>query len=238
MYQPGAKEAVILAGGKGTRLKRIVKDRPKPMAVVAGRPFLERLVHLLYSQGFHRIIFSSGFMAEVIEAHFGDGSSWQMEFEYSVDPFPLGTAGAVRHALSNLYSERFIVLNGDSYCPVDTQRLEKVHSAAAARATLWLVRADDCSRFGSVDLSPDGTVRAFHEKAEVRCPGVINAGIYMLERDAVATIPEGVEVSLEKELFPSLIGHGLYGVIGEQPFLDIGTPEAYASAERFFALGN
>ena len=234
--QPRVSEAVILVGGKGTRLQGVVKDRPKPMAEVAGRPFVEWLLLLLRAQDVRRVLFCTGYMAETIEAHFGDGKQWNMEFAYSRDPCLLGTAGAVRYALTQLHSDRFLVLNGDSYFRVNTNHLQEVHVATGARATLCLVRADDCSRFGSVEIGPDGAVCAFREKISERRSGLINAGIYLLEREVVGTVPEGRAVSLEDELFPALIGHGLYAVVEDHPFLDIGTPEAYASAEQFFAF--
>jgi NDP-sugar pyrophosphorylase family protein len=233
--QPRVSEAVILVGGKGTRLRQVVKDRPKPMSEVAGRPFVEWLLLFLRAHEVRRIIFCTGYMAEAIESHFGNGTQWQMEFAYSRDPVLLGTAGALRRALTLLHADRFLVLNGDSYCEVDIRRLEEAHVARGARATLWLVKVDDCSRYGCVEIGPDGAVRAFREKAGETCPGIINAGVYLLERELVSTIPEGRAVSLETDIFPALIGHGLCGVVATQPFLDIGTPEAYARAELFFA---
>jgi D-glycero-alpha-D-manno-heptose 1-phosphate guanylyltransferase len=133
--QPTVREAAILVGGKGTRLQRVVKDRPKPMAEVAGRPFVEWLL-LLRAQDVRRVVFCTGYMAEVIEAHFGDGRQWKMEFAYSRDPVLLGTAGAVRCALTQLHSDRFLVLNGDSYCHVDTNCLEAGHVASGACGAL------------------------------------------------------------------------------------------------------
>jgi NDP-sugar pyrophosphorylase family protein len=234
MRESGTGEAVILAGGKGTRLQSIVNDRPKPMAQVAGRPFLEWLILLLRAQDVRRIVFCTGHMSAVIEAYFGDGKQWGMEFAYSREQALLGTAGAVRHALPRLRSDRFLVLNGDSYSEADTKQLETAHLARGARATLWCVRAENCQRYGSVEIDRDGAVQAFREKATGRGAGVINAGVYMLEREAVSSISEGRSVSLEAEFFPSLIGHGLYAVVRETPFLDIGTPEAYAAAQVFF----
>ena len=229
-------DAIILVGGKGTRLQSVVNDRPKPMAEVAGRPFVEWLLLGLRAQGVRRTVFCTGYMSEVIEAHFRDGRQWDMDVVYSRDPVPLGTAGAVRCALSQVCSDRFLVMNGDSYCPVDVRRLEDAHITYGACATLWLMRVDDCSRYGSVEIGMDGVVRAFQEKSPNKRSGLINAGIYLLAREVVEAIPQGRAVSLETEFFPQLIGHGLYAVVGEGPFLDIGTPEAYAMAERFFAL--
>lgn len=233
--QRRVNEAVILAGGKGTRLQGIVNDCPKPMAEVAGRPFVEWILLTLQAWGIQRVIFCTGYMGEVIEAHFGDGRQWNMEIEYSRDPVLLGTAGAVRRALAQVHSDRFLTLNGDSYCYVDMNHFEAVHVGCNARVTLWLVRRDDCSRYGSVEIGADNAVRSFREKSLRQCAGLINAGIYLLEREAVQTIPEGRRVSIETEFFPSLIGHGLYASVGDTPFLDIGTPEAYAMAEQFFA---
>jgi NDP-sugar pyrophosphorylase family protein len=236
MHQPKTCEAVILAGGKGTRLQRVVSDRPKPMAEVAGRPFLEWLVLLLRAREVRRVVFCTGYMAEAVETYFGDGRAWNMEFAYSRDPVPLGTAGAVRHALPQLRSDRFFVLNGDSYCPVDTKCLEGAHLTKAARATLWCVPVEDCSRYGSVEISLDGAVRAFCEKMPQERPGTVSAGVYMLEREVVSTIPDGRTFSLETDFFPALIGHGLYAVVRDNPLLDVGTPEAYGTADNFFAV--
>jgi len=231
-YKP--LEAMILVGGKGSRLEGLVNDRPKPMAEVAGRPFVEWLVTALKDQGVRRLIFCTGYMSEVIEAHFHDGRQWGMEILYSRDPIPLGTAGAIRYALGLIRSDRFLVMNGDSYCHVDIRRLEEVHVAHAAYASLWLVSVDDCSRYGSVTIGEGGVVHAFNEKLPEKQGGLISAGVYLFERQIVESIPEGRAVSLETDFFPWLIGNGLYAVVGEGPFLDIGTPEAYIAAQKCF----
>jgi NDP-sugar pyrophosphorylase family protein len=231
----GPPDAIILVGGKGTRLRSIVSDRPKPMAEVAGRPFVEWLLLALRAQGVRRVIFCTGYMGEVLEAHFRDGRQWGMELLHSRDPAPLGTAGAVRHALGRVCSDRFLVLNGDSYCPIDINRLEEAHLARGARASLWLVSVEDCRRYGLVEIGDDGAVLAFHEKPSEKRAGLINAGVYLLERDVAESIPQGQPASLETDFFPGLIGHRLYAVVGEGPFLDIGTPESYTIARQFFA---
>ena len=228
-------EAVILVGGKGSRLQSVVNDRPKPMAAVAGRPFVEWLLLSLRAQGVQRIIFSTGYMSEMVETHFGNGRKWDIDVSYSLDPFPLGTAGAVRHALKQVESNHFLVVNGDSYCRANISRLEERHLSQGARASLWTVPVDDCRRYGSVDLDKNGAVHAFLEKPFEKQPGLINAGVYLLEREVVESIPEGKTYSLETDFFPSLIGHGLYAVLGEGPFLDIGIPETYSLAEEFLS---
>ena len=227
-------EAMILVGGKGTRLQNMVSDRPKPLAEVAGRPFVEWLVIALQAQGVRRLIFCTGYMSEVIEAHFGDGRQWGMEILYSRDPIPLGTAGAIRYALGQVRSDRFLVRNGDSYCRVNVSSLEEAHVARGACASLWLVPVDDCRRYGWVEIGEDGAVQAFHEKPSEKHDGLISAGVYLLEREVVESIPEGLSISIETDFFPRLIGNGLYAVVGKGPFLDIGIPEAYIAAQKFF----
>ena len=232
-HLPIPTEAMILVGGKGTRLLSVVSDRPKPMAQVAGRPFVEWLLEMLREQGVRRAVLCTGHLADLVEAHFGDGSCWDMELRYSRDPFPLGTGGAVRHALDQIEGERFFVLNGDSYCRCNLEGLTDTHIRHRAKATLWLVRKDDCRRFGSVRIDDSGAVQSFAEKASVSGPGFINAGVYLIEREAAAAIDPGRSVSLETELFPGLIGRGLFAVAGQDAFIDIGTPDSYAGAGRF-----
>lgn len=226
-------EAMILVGGKGTRLSSAVSDRPKPMAEVAGRPFVVWLLMRLRAQGVRRIVFCTGHLGDVVEEYFGDGTHWGMELRYSRDPFPLGTGGAVRHGLDQIEGDRFLVLNGDSYCRCDIQMLADVHIRNRAEATLWLVQTDDCRRYGSVLVGADGAVQSFAEKSSVLGCGFINAGVYLIERAAAETIAPGRRVSLEAEFFPGLVGQGLFAAVGRESFIDIGTPESYAGAEQF-----
>ena len=226
-------EAMILVGGRGTRLRAVVGDRPKPMAEVAGRPFLQWLVIGLRSQGGRRVVLCTGHMGDKVQAHLGEGSDLGVKLVYSREIAPLGTAGAVRNALELMWSDPFLVMNGDSYCRFELDMLCRSHILNRAAVTLWLVRVNDCSRYGSVVLREDGEVEAFEEKSEASRPGLISAGIYLMNRKMVESIPAGRAVSLEREVFPGLVGHGLYGVVGEGPFLDIGTPEDFARAEKF-----
>ncbi|MBN1359571.1 MAG: nucleotidyltransferase family protein [Sedimentisphaerales bacterium] len=226
-------EAMILVGGKGTRLRSAVSDRPKPMAEVAGRPFVAWLLAMLHDQGIRRAVLCTGYLGDLVEAHFGDGRRWDMDLRYSRDPFPLGTGGAVRYALDRIEGDRFLVLNGDSYCRCDIALLASVHTRHHARATLWLVGSEDCRRYGSVLVGPDGAVQSFAEKPSAPESGLVNAGVYLIERAAAETIPAGRCVSLEREFFPGLVGHGLFAVASQDAFIDIGTPESYAGAEQF-----
>ena len=205
------------------------------MAEVAGKPFLEWILVGLRDRGVSRIVLCSGYMPDVIEGYFGDGRVLNLELSYSVDPYPLGTGGAVRHSLQHIAGSRFLVLNGDSYCDFDTEALIRTHFVSRSAATIWTARVEDSHRFGSMDVAEDSGVLAFHEKQASHGPGVVNAGVYLVERDVVTAIPEDRAVSLESEAFPRLVGNGLYAAIGNTPFLDIGTPESFAMAEEFLS---
>lgn len=231
-------QALILAGGFGTRLRSVLDPAiPKPMATISGRPFLGYLLAQLRRDGFLDVVLLTGHRAEVVETYFGTGDGWDLTVRYSPEPEPLGTGGALRHALPLLAGERFLVMNGDSFLGTDLNQLTAAHDRAAAAAgdgvlaTLALARLADGSRFGSVDVAPDGSLTGFREKAQPAAPGLINAGIYVLERRLIEAIPLGRAVSLEREVFPTLLDGRLRGVELEGPFVDIGVPESYAALE-------
>jgi D-glycero-alpha-D-manno-heptose 1-phosphate guanylyltransferase len=223
-------QAVVLVGGLGSRLRPTVADRPKALAIVGGRPFLDWLLLALRGQGVRRIVLATGHLAEAFDPHLAGWRSLGLEVELSREASPLGTGGAARLALDRVEAERVLVLNGDSFCPFDLARL-------AAPPALWLVEVEDASRFGSVELEADGRVRSFREKVDAVGPGLINAGVYLFDRADVAAIPPGRAVSLEREVLPGLVERGLRGVVGSGPFVDIGTPESYATADRLFRGG-
>lgn len=223
-------DAVILAGGRGTRLQSVIQDRPKPMAQVNGRPFVEWIVRQLIAQGIRRIILSTGYRAEAFERYLGSGKRFGAEIVYSCEPAALGTGGAVRLAMQHVRGNRFLALNGDSYCRFDLHRLLQFHERVNASATLWLTAVDVCDRYGAVEIGPNADVIAFREKQPGLGAGAISAGVYLLERSMIATVPADRPISIEQEIFPGLIGSGLFAVTGGGPFLDIGTPESYATA--------
>jgi len=226
-------DAIILAGGRGTRLREVVDDRPKPMADVAGRPFLEWLLLALRAKGIRRIILATGYKHEMISDYFGTGQAYGLELVYAPEPAPLGTGGAVRHALPHINTDRVVVLNGDSYCPFDLELLIQQHGQIEAAISLWLVQMEDCSRYGSVEKEDNGRVTAFREKTPELRNGFINAGVYLIEKYVIERIPIDQKISLETDIFPSLVGQKLYAVAGEGPFLDIGTPESYRQAATY-----
>ena len=218
-------KAIILAGGKGTRLREVIKDVPKPMAPVAGRPFLEYLVLQLSRWGIRDIILSVGYREEIIKSHFGDGTGLGVGITYSDEDEPLGTGGAIRKAAQLINDNEFIAMNGDSFLDLNYDDFRSFHKEKRAELTLALAAVPDTSRFGRVDRDKEGAVVGFSEKGQGG-PGLINGGVYMLKQDAVAHIPEG-NISVEHEVFPGLVNHGLYGMEVKGSFIDMGLPQDY-----------
>ncbi len=226
---------MILAGGLGTRLRGVVADRPKVLAPVRGRPFLTYLLDQLAAAAIRQVVLLTGFQAERVRAELGE-TYGPLSLTYAVEPTPLGTAGALRAAATQLATRQVLLLNGDSYCPVDLPALADCHRRRGADLSLVLTCVADAGRFGSVATDPEGRVTDFREKQPGAGPGWINAGIYLLETDLVQDIPPGRAVSLEQEMLPGWVrDRAVYGQRCEGPFLDIGTPESYATAAAFLA---
>jgi NDP-sugar pyrophosphorylase family protein len=224
-------EAIILAGGLGTRLRSVVGDEPKAMAAIAGRPFLEYLVAQLRASGCTRAVLATGFRAEALERHFGDGARWGVEIEYSVESEPRGTAGALKLTEPLLCGNRWLLMNGDSLFDINLQSLIEEHARRPAPMTIALARVTDGRRYGRVTLAPDGMITAFAEKSDSLTPALINSGLYIIERSLLDLIPADRPVSLEVDVIPPLVGKGLRGVAFEGFFIDIGIPEDYARAQ-------
>lgn len=226
--------AVILAGGVGSRLQSVVSDRPKGLAEVAGRPFLSFLLDQLVAAGARRVVLSTGHLAEQVEAAFGP--TWRgMQVGYSREATPLGTGGGLRLTVAHATTSTLLVMNGDSFCGVDLTAFLRDHAAHGRPPEIVLAHQPDTSRFGRVEQAADGRIVAFHEKRAGSGSGWINAGIYAVDRGLVAALPADRPVSLEREVFPAWIAHGLRGFPCHGAFLDIGTPESYAEAADFFA---
>lgn len=217
-------QAVILAGGLGTRLGTKTQTLPKPMMDIAGRPFLDYLVRNLQRQGVEEIILSIGYLSESIRSYFGSGGNHDLAIRYAVEDSPLGTGGALRNCLPVL-GERFFVMNGDTMFDMNLAAL-----ANASPANVMALRpVEDTSRYGSVTLE-DGWIALFEEKGG-QGPGVINGGVLCLERDALGGLPEG-KCSLEQDLLPVLAGQrALSGFISDGFFIDIGVPESLADGQ-------
>jgi NDP-sugar pyrophosphorylase family protein len=203
-----------------------VRDRPKPLAEVAGRPFLEYLLAQVRRAGIHDVVLCVGHRGELVRAAFGDGSRIGLSIRYSVEEQLLGTAGAVRLAEPSLSGARFLVMNGDSFFDIALAELFAFHAARPAVVSIALAPVPDATRFGTVETDDNGSVLGFAEKRAVG-NGYVNAGLYVLERSAFELIPHGTPSSLEHDLFPRLVGSGLYAKRFDAFFVDIGVPEAY-----------
>jgi histidinol-phosphate phosphatase family protein len=225
--------AVVLAGGLGTRLRQVVGDRPKGLAQIAGRPFLMFLLDQLDAAGVQSAVICTGYLGSQMQETLGRQYG-NLRLTYSQEPSPLGTGGAVRLALPLLTSDPVLVLNGDSYCQADLPALADWHRRHRAEATVLLTRVPNVARYGRVTVDEHNAVVAFEEKGAAVGPGAINAGIYLLSRRFMESIPAAGPASLEREVFPAWIGRGLFGCPAGGRFLDIGTPESYAAAEEFF----
>ena len=226
--------AIVLAGGLGTRLRPVVADQPKVLAEVGGHPFLKYLLDQLVEWRIQEVVLCTGHLGEQIEARFG-ADYRGLRLRYSRESSPLGTAGALRLALPSIQSDPVLVLNGDSYCGADFAAFWRWHCLQQSTATVLLVNKPDTRRFGSVQVATDGRILRFEEKRESAEPGAINAGVYLIARERLQSIPTAKPVSLEREMFPAWIGGDFYGYLAAGPFLDIGTPESYAAAAAFFA---
>lgn len=226
-------EAIVLAGGFGTRLRGVVDDVPKPLAPVAGRPFLAWLLDRLAASGIRRCILATGYLSALIEQRIG--THWQgMDIAYSLEPEPLGTGGAIRLAANQLRGDAAHVLNGDTWLEYDPAVLEDAACAAGASMAIALARVDDVARYGSVDVD-HGRVAGFREKGEVG-PGWINAGCYFLDADALATLPTRDAFSFEQDVLQPRVQAGAVAAFtATAGFIDIGVPEDYARAQLQFA---
>ena len=224
-------QALVLAGGEGTRLRPLTLTTPKPVMPLAGRPFLSFMLDWAHGHRVDEVILSCGFMSDAVKSVLGDIYEG-MRLRYVIEEEPLGTAGPVRLAYDEgLLEERLLVLNGDVLTDIDlTGELEQ-HERTGARATLALYPVEDTSSYGVVPTDDEGRVEDFIEKGGGDAPSNrINAGAYVLERDVVESIPAGRAVSFEREIFPTLVGDGLYGYAAAGYWIDIGTPERYLEA--------
>ena len=225
-------EGIVLAGGFGTRLREVVPDLPKPMAPIAGRPFLEILLSTLARKGFTRVVLSLGFMAEKIITHFGESYAG-MHLVYEVESRPLGTGGAIRAALTRCLSDHVFIFNGDTYLDIEVDELESLWQAR--RHPVIVVRKVlDTARFGRVEMR-DGRVNAFLEKG-MSGAGLINAGCYVLPKGALDDFALGQPFSLETEFFIKYLQRIRFdGFVTHGLFIDIGVPDDYALAQTALA---
>jgi mannose-1-phosphate guanylyltransferase len=230
---------VILVGGQGTRLRPLTSTIPKPVVQLVDRPFIHYMLQWLLAQGIEDVIISCGFLADSVRAVLGDGSQLGIRLRYVEEPEPRGTAGALKLA-EPMLEERFLMLNGDVLTDIDLRAQIAQHERTGARATLALVPVDDPSAYGVVILGDGGSVREFVEKP---APGevdsnLISAGAYVLEREILEMVVPDRNVSIERDVWPRLVGDGLYGFPSQSYWLDIGTPARYLQGTFDIIEGN
>jgi mannose-1-phosphate guanylyltransferase len=224
-------QALVLAGGEGTRLRPLTRTTPKPVLPLAGRPFLSFMLDWARRHGVDDVILSCGFLSDSVRSVLGDIYQG-MRLRYVVEEEPLGTAGPVRLAYDEgLLDDRLLILNGDVLTDMDLSAELAQHENTGARVTLALIAVEDTSSYGVVPTDDEGRVEAFLEKTGGEVPtNLVNAGAYVLERDVAELIPPGRAVSFEREIFQELVGAGLYGWAADSYWMDIGTAERYLEA--------
>ncbi|MEU8959966.1 NDP-sugar synthase [Streptomyces sp. NPDC048518] len=238
-------EAILLVGGKGTRLRPLTVHTPKPMVPAAGVPFLTHQLARARAAGVEHIVLATSYLAEVFEPYFGDGSALGLHIEYVTETEPLGTGGALRNVASRLRSgpdEPVLIFNGDILTGLDIRALVATHEKSGADVSLHLTKVDDPRAYGLVPTDPTGRVTAFLEKPQTPEEIVtdqINAGAYVFRRSVIDTIPAGRPVSVERETFPGLLAAGahLQGMVDSTYWLDLGTPQAFVRGSADLVLG-
>jgi D-glycero-alpha-D-manno-heptose 1-phosphate guanylyltransferase len=234
--KPQKIDVVILCGGLGTRLKKVVGDRPKAMAEINNRPFLDLLINHTAKFGFHRFILCTGYRADSI-VHFYANKKNPYAIEISNETRPLGTGGALQNASGLIESDPFLVLNGDSFCAVNLIDFLSFHFRKKSLVSMCVSQSNQARDYGTIRLDADGRIVQFSEKTKQGKTACINAGIYLFGRKTLSLIPAGKKSSLEYDLFPTLTGKAFYGYVSENKVLDIGTPKRYEKAKRLLAKG-
>lgn len=244
-------QAIVLVGGEGTRLRPLTALIPKPALTLVDRPLLAYMIEWLAGHGVTEIVLACGFLPEVLREALGDGERAGARLRYVAEPQPRGTAGAIRFAADQLgddLEDRFLALNGDVLTDLDLTALLRAHESPpsavpfpeiagqrnsagrSARATIGLHPVEDSSAYGLVRSDEEGRVLEFLEKTGERAPGEVNAGMYVLDRSVLDLIPPEENVSIERDVFPKLVGDGLHGMRLDGYWMDIGTPERYLQA--------
>ena len=236
---PSSVQAVVLVGGKGTRLRPLTLSAPKPMLPTAGLPFLTHLISRIKAAGIEDIILGTSFQAHVFSEHYGDGSKMGVRLRYVTETEPLGTGGGIRNVLDELTAETVLVFNGDVLGGSDIGQLLATHQRTEADLTLHLVRVGDPRAFGCVPTDENGRVTAFLEKTQDPPTDQINAGAYVFKRSIIEEIPAGRAVSVEREVFPQLLAEGRHvqGHVDHAYWRDMGTPEDFVRGSADLVRG-
>jgi D-glycero-alpha-D-manno-heptose 1-phosphate guanylyltransferase len=233
------EEAIVLAGGLGTRLRSVVKDVPKPMAPVNNRPFLDYILHFLSKNSIKRVVLAVGYKHEIIRQYLNNGkNSFDLQIEYSIETELLGTGGAIWQALRQIKGDDAFVINGDTFFDVPLNDLKVFARSKSAEIAIALKELPFSDRYGQISFAEDGRILSFSEKDLVSKERiVINGGIYYLQKKLLEKYPVPGNFSLEKDFFvPYITTLQAYGKIYQKPFIDIGIPEDYELAQSLTAL--
>lgn len=232
-------QAVILVGGEGTRLRPLTSTIPKPVVPLVDRPFIAYMLEWLRRHGVDDVVLSCGFLATSVRNVLGDGSAYGVSLRFVEEPEPRGTAGALKFA-EELLADRFVMVNGDVLTDIDLSAQVAQHERLGATATLALAPVADPSNYGLVRIDEGGAIEEFIEKpsADLIDTNLISAGVYVLERSVLDLIEPERNVSIEREIWPRLVGNGLFSYATDGYWLDIGTPERYLQATFDILEGN
>lgn len=231
MLRPKDIDVLILCGGRGSRLRSVVSDRPKPMAEINQQPFLDALMGYLFLNGFRRFVLSTGYMAASIRRYYQKKEGRDIRF--CEESAPLGTGGALKKAGRFIKSGYFLALNGDSFCKVDFKKFLAFHNKKKGLASIVVAKNKQNRDCGSVKLDGLNRIISFREK-EGGKNRRISAGIYLFDRKIFSLMPKRGRFSLEYELFPKLNGKGFYGYMTDNTLVDIGTPDGLKKARLYF----
>lgn len=225
-------DVIILSGGKGRRLRSLVNDRPKPMAEINRRPFLEILISYLSTFGLNRFILSTGYKSDMISGYFTKKE--YPHLRVSEERRLLGTGGAIKKNRRIIKKGTFLVINGDSFCKVNFPDFFRFHAANNAIASMVVTENRRNKGCGCVKLDSRNRVREFIEKPLLKKTGLVNCGIYLFQKEIFGLMPKRMKFSLEYDFLPGLIGRGFYGYPTKEILLDIGTPEGLKRTKLYF----
>jgi len=231
VFDTGYVDVVILCGGMGTRLKTVVDGKPKPMAEIDNRPFIDILIGYISTFGFQRFILCTGYKAESIQEYY-KSKKCEVEILIIKEQELLGTGGAVKNVQPLIGSNPFLVLNGDSFLDMDLCKFVEFHLEKKALLSIALINTKDAKSYGSIEVDNSGRITEFCEKKEKNQESIINAGIYLFNREIFSLMPSARKFSLEYDFFPKIVNREIYGYLTKGLFIDIGTPERYAKAKQ------
>jgi D-glycero-alpha-D-manno-heptose 1-phosphate guanylyltransferase len=228
------KEAVILAGGLGTRLQTVVADRPKAMALINGKPFLDYQLDYLDRMGVEHVVLSVGYKRELIMGHYGHTYK-NIRINYAVEKEPMGTGGGVKLAMQKVEGASAFVMNGDTLFRINYHKFLNIHRSKNSKLSIVLREVDDVSRYGCIEIDDDGRITGFTEKGSASGPGLINGGVYLINKAFFESFHLPGKFSIEKDLFEKYYQqYPFYGILCRQYFIDIGIPEDFAKAQDDF----